>query len=123
MKATVSTLLLVAMVCSTTIAARPQLPPDTWRRVAEKMPIGSVVKLRTISRERLTAVLFAVDDSGITVRPKTRIPEPARRIAYEKIDDLHVDNSRSVIGKAAAIGAAIGGGFFAMLFLLAASSD
>jgi hypothetical protein len=101
-----------------TAGARPQLAPAMWRGVAEKLPIGSVLKIRTTSRERLTAVLFVVDDAGIVVKPRTRIPEPARRLPYDQIEDLQVDRSRGGFGKAAAIGAGVGAAVFGFVILI-----
>ena len=56
--------------------------PAYWYSYAEKLPIGSTVRLRTTDGKRHTAVLALVDRDGITVELKSRIPEPARRIPY-----------------------------------------
>ena len=98
--------------------------PDYWLSYAEKLPIGSTVRLRTTDGKRHTAVLALVDRDGITIELKSRIPEPARRIRYDEIQQLELKTNGASMVKAAAIGAAIGAGaFIGLLALLAANWD
>jgi uncharacterized lipoprotein YajG len=98
--------------------------PGYWYSYAEKLPIGATVRVRTADGKRHTAVLALVDRDGITVELKSRIPEPARRISYDQIQQLELKTNGSNIAKAAAVGSAIGAGtFLALLALLAASWD
>jgi hypothetical protein len=92
-----------------------------WSSVAERLPIGSLVKVRTRSGERLTAVLFETDATGITVKPRTRIPEPSRRIAFGELERLERDHDRIHWGRTAAIGAAVGDAVFLTLLGIAAN--
>jgi len=85
------------------------------RTVAQQIPIGATVKLRTTDGQRLKAVLFGVDDDGITVKPATRIPGVSRRIAFDRLDSLERDEGRIHWGRYIGVGAAVGG---AMLFIL-----
>lgn len=96
-----------------------------WYSYAEKLPIGATVRVRTIDGKRHTAVLSLVERDGITVEMKSRIPEPARRIAYDQIQQLELKTANGAsMAKAAAVGAAIGAGtFVSLLALLAASWD
>jgi hypothetical protein len=100
---------------------RPRVTADTamWRSYASHLPIGSTLAIRTTSGERLTAVLFVVDDTAMTVKPKTRVPEPARRISFDDIDGLSLRENRVSIAKYVGIGAAAGAGVF-LWFLTAA---
>jgi hypothetical protein len=98
--------------------------PAYWYSYAEKLPIGATIRVRTSDGTRRTAVLALVDREGITVELKSRIPEPARRIAYDQIQQLELKTNGSSIAKAAAVGSAIGAGtFLGLLMLLAASWD
>jgi len=99
--------------------------PEYWFAYAEKLPIGSTVRFRTTDGRRHTAVLALVDRDGITVELKSRIPEPARRIPYDQIQQLELKTSNGAsMAKAAAVGAAIGAGaFLGLLALLAANWD
>lgn len=97
---------------------------DVWRRYSERLPIGSTVKVRTMDGERVTAVLLTVDEAGITVKPKTRIPEPARHVPFDRLAQLELAREGSNIAKAAAIGGAVGAGaFLGLLMLLFANVD
>jgi len=93
--------------------------PDLWRVFVQKLPIGSVLKIRTKDGERLTAILFVVDDGGMTVKPKTRYAEPARRIAFDRLDNVELQREGVNYGKAAGIGAAVGASAVLLLFLSA----
>ena len=98
--------------------------PAYWYSYASKLPIGSMVRVRTTDGKRRTAVLALVDREGIIVELKSRIPEPARRIAYDQIQQLEPKTNGSSIAKAAAVGSAIGAGtFLGLLALLAANWD
>lgn len=98
--------------------------PAYWYSYAEKLPIGSTVRVRTTDGKRHTAVLAIVDRDGIVVETRTRVPEPARRFTYDQIEQLEPKLNGSSMAKAAAVGAAIGAGtFVGLLALLAASWD
>ena len=68
--------------------------PGYWYSYAEKLPIGATVRVRTTDGKRHTAVLALVDRDGITVELKSRIPEPARRISYDQIQQLELKGER-----------------------------
>jgi hypothetical protein len=87
------------------------------RTAVEQIPIGATVKLRTRDGERLKAVLFSADESGIRVKPVTRVPEPSRHVAFDEIERIERDRDRVSVGKYAGVGGAIGA---ALLLLLLA---
>lgn len=96
--------------------------PGYWYSYAEKLPIGATVRVRTTDGKRHTGVLALVDRDGITMELKSRIPEPARWMSYDQIQQLELKTNGSSIAKAAAIGAAIGAGTFVGLLVMLASS-
>src|SRR3989442_3231216 len=78
---------------------------EYWQKYTAKLPIGSTIKIRTTDGKRLTAVLAVVDDSSITVEPKTRVPESPRVIPFDRLQQLELkDASGSGIGRAVANG-------------------
>ena len=150
MKRTCALVVMAAMICSNCAARGPALrvdrplasqtglpaaglvgsgvtasqDPDLWRQYAARLPIGSIVRIRTTGGERLTAVLMTVDQAGITVIPKTRIPEPARQVAFDRLAQLELARDGTNVAKAAAIGGAVGAGaFLGLLMLLFANVD
>jgi hypothetical protein len=117
--AIISALMFTASAAAGERAADRQDAGDLWRAFVQRLPIGSVVKVRTRDGERLTAILFVVDETGMTVKPKTRYAEPARRIAFDRIDNIELQRQGVSYGKAAAIGAGLGASA-ALLLLLSA---
>ncbi len=128
MKRLISSFVLIALfVPGAAVAGQGSIierSPGYWYSYAEKLPIGSTVRLRTTDGTRRTAVLTHVDQDGITVELKSRIPEPARRVPFDQIQQLELKTNGSSIAKAAAVGSAIGAGtFLGLLALLAANWD
>lgn len=94
-----------------------------WMSYAGKLPIGSTVRVRTTDGKRMTAVLAIIDDSGITLEPKTRIPERPLHVPYEKLDQVSLKENGSV-AKAVGVGVAVGAGsFLGLLAILASAWD
>jgi hypothetical protein len=118
---TIAVLSIAALLFSGTAGAQDSASPSfsLWRARAEQIPIGATVKLRTSAGERLTAVLLAVDESGIVVKPATRIPERSRRLPYSTLNRLDRHEDHVSFGKYIGVGAAIGGALF--LWLIASA--
>jgi len=119
----ISMLLIVFWVAmpATTLAQQPDRMrnADMWRAYADHIAIGSTLTIRTTAGERLTGVLFVVDDTAITVKPKTRLPEPARRVVFDRIEELNVRRDRVNLAKFVGIGAAVGAGVFVSMLAAA----
>jgi hypothetical protein len=95
-----------------------------WMTYAGKLPIGSTVRVRTTDGKRMTAVLAVVDESGITLEPKTRIPERPLHVPYEKLDQMSLKENGVSVGKAVGIGLAVGAGaFLGVVAILASAWD
>ena len=121
----ISSLAAMCLVASSTFADQGTPVPrsaEYWYSYAEKLPIGSSVRVRTTEGKRFTAVLSRVERDGITVEFRTRIPEPARRFTYDEIQQLEPKTNGSSIAKAAAVGSAIAAGTFLGLLALFATS-
>ena len=96
---------------------------EYWFSYAGKLPIGSTVRVRTSDGQRVTAVLAIVDEDSITLEPKTRIPEPPRRIPFDQLSQLELKQNGSSVAKSVAVGAAVGAGtFFGVLLMLMATA-
>jgi hypothetical protein len=111
----VAVLVMVALLLSPgAILAQDRISrdADVWFNRVTEIPIGATVKLRTTTGERLTAVLLARDESGIVVKPATRIPERSRRLSYDRIDKLDRYEDRVSFGKCIGVGVAIAGAVF-----------
>src|SRR5688500_19862983 len=117
--------LLMIITLATPSLAQAQAQGDIWRAFAQKIDVGTRVKVRIDDGQRVVATLIAADADGILVQPRTRLLVPVQRIAYDRIASLERDNTRGVgAAKAVAIGVASGvGAFLGTLLILIATID
>lgn len=117
--------LLLIITIATPSFAQTQAQGDIWRAFAQKVDVGTRVKLRLDDGERVVATLIEANADGLLVQPRTRVPVPVQRIAYERIALLERDEGRGIgAGKAIAIGVASGvGAFLGTLLILIATID
>jgi hypothetical protein len=110
----------VALLLAVSVLVRPGVcaaqDVELWKARAGQIPIGATVKLRTNDGHKMRAVLMAVDESGILVKPATRVPEPSRRLSFDSLDGLERFEDRVSFPKYIGLGAAIAGAAFLMLF-------
>jgi hypothetical protein len=120
---TVLVLILMTALGSGPVFAQTPLapPPATMGEFVRGLQPGTNIKLKLTSGATVKGMLVAADDEAVTVRPKTRIPEPWRRVMLSEIADAELPRG-SMVGKTVAIGAAVGAGaaigFFFMLVML-----
>lgn len=104
-----------------------QTPPQSeiWRAFAQKVDVGTRVKVRLDDGQRVVATLIEADADGVLVQPRTRLPVPVQRIAYDRIASLERADARGMgAAKAVAIGVASGvGAFLGTLLILIATLD
>lgn len=101
--------------------------PDTIARYLRQLPVGYEVEVRLVDRSRFRAFLVSVEGTDLVVMPKTRVPVPQRRLAFDAIEFVELRTGRGGVnlGAAIGIGAAVGAGaFFGLLLVaLAAAGD
>jgi len=103
-------------------AQRVADPPELWRAYAAKLPIGSIVRIRTSDGDHFAASLLVVDATGITVKPRTRMSEAARHLAFDRLEQLEIEPLNGGPGARAgaiAVGIATGVGTFFGTFFIA----
>jgi len=126
MTRTISLLLTISLGLSGTSYAQalsrsPEGSADYWMQYTGRLPIGATVTVRTVDGRRMTAVLAIVDDTGITVHEKTRVPVPPRHIPFADLSQVELKQNQNV-AKAVAIGVATGAAtFFGILLIVAAT--
>jgi hypothetical protein len=106
--------------CGAEPHVRGQDPPELWRRYASKLTPGSRVQVSTASEDRFDATLLASDDTGILVKPHTRVPEPPRHIDFTQLEWLAPASESGPGEHAGAVAVAVGtgGGVFLTLLLI-----
>ena len=117
--------LLVATLVAPTVFAQVTPQPDVWRALAQRIEVGSRVKVRFDDGQRVVATLIDAGENGLLLQPRARIPVRAQRVAYDRIVSLERDEARGTgAAKAVAIGVASGVGvFLGTLLILIASID
>ena len=115
----------VAMLGTHVAAVQESGQGDIWRAFAQKVDVGTRLKVRLDDGQRVVAMLIDADADGILVQPRTRVPVPVQRIAYDRIASLERDDTRGIgAGKAVAVGVASGvGAFLGTLLILIATID
>jgi hypothetical protein len=101
---------------------RPADETDVWRRFAAKLPVGSRVRVELADGSSVSGTLMVVEDEALIVKPRTRLPEPARRFPFSTI--ASIEPQRNGIGPANAIliGVVTGAAAFFGLFILAVTA-
>lgn len=86
----------------------------------QKLPAGSKVRVERIAGDTVKGTLMTASDTSVVLQRNTRIPEAPVDIPLDQIARVTID-SGSGMGKAVAIGAAVGAAAtFGVLLLLAA---
>ena len=99
---------------------------DTIGRYLRQLPVGSEVDVRLADRSHFRAFLMGVEGTDLIVMPKTRLPVPQRRLAFDTVEFVELRSGHGGVKPAAAIGigAAVGAGvFFGLLLVALAASD
>jgi hypothetical protein len=126
MKKCMAMVLVVATLAATTVSAQAGAQPDVWRAFAQRIDAGSRVRVSLDDGQRVVATLIDAGEDGLLLQPRTRLPVPLQRIAYDRIVSIERDKPRGGIGagKAIAIGVASGvGAFLGTLIILIATID
>ena len=94
-----------------------------WRKVADAIPLGSKIRIQTFEGKRVTGTLMRVDDTAVTIKKNTRMPEAAVIVTYDAIGNLERDRGGMNWAKALGIGAAAGAGAILTIFVIALQFD
>ncbi len=92
----------------------PSRPPQArygsdqaaWERYLDSLPIGAKVKVETRDGKSFKGIFMGVENGRLTVRPRTRIPEPARVLPIESVASVELDQGSST-GRTVAIAAGV----------------
>ena len=96
-----------------------QTTTDLLRAYVEKLPIGSMVKVKMKEGRGVKGTLMVVEPDAIVVKPKTRIARPERRLPYTEIEFVELqERNGNNVAKSVAIGMATGAGTFLGLILI-----
>jgi hypothetical protein len=101
-------------------AANQAATVDLLRAYVEKLPIGSIVKVKLKQGKGVKGTLMVIEPDAIVVKPKTRIARPERRLPLTEIEFVELQERNGTnIAKSVGLGLATGAGAFLGLMLLA----
>jgi hypothetical protein len=107
------------------VRQQPQAPRPSdaaaWERYLKSLPVGSKVKVATLDGRSFKATYMGVEGEVVTVRPRTRIPEPPVSIPIGSLASLELDQELST-GKIIAIAAGVAGATVLGIFLILAAT-
>jgi hypothetical protein len=111
-------MLIVALAVPGGAAA--QVPADVWRTFAEKVEVGTEIRVRLEDGTRFRAVMVSAGPEALLLQPKTRAAVPVQAVAYDSIVSIERISAGGMgAAKAAAIGVASGvGAFFAIMAIM-----
>lgn len=115
-----STLTTARLAAATADTVNQNASADLLRSYVEKLPIGSIVKVKMKEGKGVKGTLMVIEPDAIVVKPKTRINRPERRLPLTEIEFVEVQERNGAnIAKSVAIGIATGAGAFLGLMLVA----
>jgi hypothetical protein len=117
-------LFVVGMLGVQPTAAQVVETADLWRAFAEKVEVGSAVRVRLHNGQQFIATLVQARPDAVLLQPKTRVAVPVQPVAYDAILSMERIRTGGIgAGKAAAIGVATGvGAFLATLLIFVATA-
>lgn len=114
---------LIVSLASVNLFALEQEAND-WHTVANAIPLGSKVKVRTTDGARYSGTLMRVDDTSVSVKRNARVPEPAVTVTFDRMANLERDHGGGFsFGKALAIGVGTGAGAILTMLVIAMHLD
>lgn len=116
---------LVATLTAPGVYAQVTAQGNVWRTFAERIEVGTRIRVRLTDGERVSATLVQAAPEGLLLQPLTRVPVPVQQVPYDSIVSIERDDARGIAaGKAVAIGVACGvATFLGLLFIIAAAFD
>jgi hypothetical protein len=110
----IAIILIASLLLSTAAFAQEAAQ---WRKVADAIPLGTAIKVQRLDGSRVSGTLMRIDDTAVTVKRNTRMPEPPMSITYDQIANMERERSGGM-GWGKAIGMGIGAGAGAILTIL-----
>jgi hypothetical protein len=107
------------IVFTMTYSVSAQTSAEIWKSFAERVEVGTELKVRLNDGRRFRATLVGTRDTAMLVQPKARIPVPIQAVPFEDVSQIERTKPGIGAGKAVAIGVATGvGAFFGILALM-----
>src|SRR5829696_1202203 len=80
--------LVVLVLPHLSSAQTPVAESDAWRALAAALEPGAFISVRLTDGQRLTGTLVRATADGILLKPKTRLPVPARELSFADVESI-----------------------------------
>jgi hypothetical protein len=102
--------LVVLVLPHLSSAQTPLAESDAWRALAAALEPGAFISVRLTDGQRLTGTLVRATADGILLKPKTRLPVPARELSFADVESIERAKQGMKPGVKVLLGAGIGVG-------------
>jgi hypothetical protein len=98
--------------------ARAHEAPEVWRAYVSRLATGAEVDVTAAGGERFVALFVDADNDGITVKPVTRVAEPIRHVAFDRLETLALHDGPRPGARVGATLAGVGAGAGTFIIVL-----
>lgn len=86
--------------------------PELWRAMLGRLEAGALVSVRLKDGTRTKGIVLHVGDETFTFKPRTRIPVPARDVAFTDVSTIERQKPSMSPGKKTLLGVGVGAGVY-----------
>ena len=84
----VNVTLVLALAAAPLSAQAPSTEVDAWRALARSLQPAAMVVVQLKDGTRIQGTLLQQSEDALVLKPRTRVPVPARTIAFTDIDSI-----------------------------------
>jgi hypothetical protein len=83
-----ATVLALALISPALGAQQPPNEAQSWRTLAASLEPAAIVSVRLKDGKRIVGTVLEHSEESLVLKPRTRVPVPARAIAFRDIDSI-----------------------------------
>jgi hypothetical protein len=114
-----ATALVLALTSSSLAAQQPLNEAQSWRALAGGLEPAAMVSVRLKDGKRVVGTVVDHSEDALILKPRTRVPVPARAIAFTDIDSIERKHLGWSPGAKVLLGAGVGFGVLMIGTLIA----
>src|SRR5258707_13485181 len=83
-------LVALALTTSSLSAQQPPNEAQSWRTLAASLEPAATVTVRLKDGKRVVGTVLEHSEQSLVLKPRTRVPVPARAIAFSEIESIEL---------------------------------
>jgi hypothetical protein len=116
-------LVVATLLLPRAAASQDAATPEVWRDFAQRVEVGSELRVRLRNGQRFSATIVSAAEDGLLLQPKTRRPVAVQRVAYSEVESLERRKQGGMsAAKAVGVGVGVGAGVFLGFLLMAVAT-